>query len=51
MIFKFTKTEGHNPIKSNLMMRLLMEMKYPSLDEFIKNNFDIVWWQWYGSII
>ena len=34
------KTEGHtNKIKID--NEIMMEMKYPSLDEFIKNNFDI----------
>jgi len=36
---KVKKTEGHsNQIK--LDNTLMMELKYPSLDEFIKNNFD-----------
>ena len=36
---KVNKTEGHsNQIK--LDENLMMELKYPSLDEFIKNNFD-----------
>ena len=36
---KIQRTEGHtNKIK--LDDNLMMEMKYPSLDEFIKNNFD-----------
>ena len=36
---KVNKTEGHcNQIK--LDQNLMMELKYPSLDEFIKNNFD-----------
>ena len=34
------KTEGHtNKIKID--NEIMMEMKYPSLDEFIKNNFDM----------
>ena len=34
------KTEGHtNKIKID--SEIMMEMKYPSLDEFIKNNFDM----------
>ena len=34
------KTEGHtNKIKID--NEIMMEMKYPSLDEFIKNNFDL----------
>ena len=37
---KVTKERGHtNKIK--LDDTLIMEMKYPSLDEFIKNNFDV----------
>ncbi len=32
--------EGHDK-KIKLDDSLMMEMKYPSLDEFIKNNFDI----------
>lgn len=37
---KVTKEKGHtNKIK--LDDSLIMEMKYPSLDEFIKNNFDV----------
>lgn len=37
---KVEKTEGHtNKIK--LDNSIMMEMKYPSLDEFIKNNFDL----------
>ena len=33
------KNEGHNK-QIKLDENLMMEMKYPSLDEFIKNNFD-----------
>ena len=37
---KCTKSEGHtNQIK--LDDNIMMEMKYPSLNEFIKNNFDV----------
>jgi len=33
------KMDGHSP-QIKLDSKLMMEMKYPSLDEFIKNNFD-----------
>ena len=33
------KSDGHSP-QIKLDDNLMMEMKYPSLDEFIKNNFD-----------
>ena len=33
------KSDDHNP-QIKLDANLMMEMKYPSLDEFIKNNFD-----------
>ena len=33
------KADSHNS-KIKLDSKLMMEMKYPSLDEFIKNNFD-----------
>ena len=36
---KVQKTEGHTN-KVQLDKNLMMELKYPSLDEFIKNNFD-----------
>ncbi len=36
---KVKKTEGHSN-KVKLDDTLMMELKYPSLDEFIKNNFD-----------
>ena len=36
---KVVKTEGHSN-KVELDKTLMMELKYPSLDEFIKNNFD-----------
>jgi len=36
---KVQKTEGHTN-KVQLDKNLIMELKYPSLDEFIKNNFD-----------
>ena len=36
---KVKKTEGHSN-KIKLDDTLMMELKYPSLDEFIKNNFD-----------
>ncbi len=36
---KIQKTEGHTN-KIELDKNLMMELKYPSLDEFIKNNFD-----------
>ena len=36
---KVIKTEGHSN-KVELDKTLMMELKYPSLDEFIKNNFD-----------
>ena len=36
---KVQKTEGHTN-KIQLDKNLMMELKYPSLDEFIKNNFD-----------
>ena len=36
---KVQKTEGHTN-KIQLDQNLIMELKYPSLDEFIKNNFD-----------
>ena len=36
---KVHKTEGHNN-KIKLDDSIVMEMKYPSLDQFIKNNFD-----------
>ena len=36
---KVKKTEGHSN-KVKLDKTLMMELKYPSLDEFIKNNFD-----------
>jgi len=36
---KVKKTEGHSN-KVELDNTLMMELKYPSLDEFIKNNFD-----------
>ena len=36
---KVKKTEGHSN-KVKLDNTLMMELKYPSLDEFIKNNFD-----------
>ena len=36
---KVQKTEGHNN-KIKLDDSIVMEMKYPSLDQFIKNNFD-----------
>ena len=36
---KVVKTEGHSNIVK-LDDSLMMELKYPSLDEFIKNNFD-----------
>ena len=36
---KVIKTEGHSNIVK-LDDSLMMELKYPSLDEFIKNNFD-----------
>ena len=36
---KVQKTEGHTN-KVELDKNLMMELKYPSLDEFIKNNFD-----------
>jgi len=36
---KVQKTEGHTN-KIQLDKKLMMELKYPSLDEFIKNNFD-----------
>ena len=36
---KVKKTEGHSN-KVELDKTLMMELKYPSLDEFIKNNFD-----------
>jgi len=36
---KIQRTEGHNN-KIKLDSSLMMEMKYPSLAEFIKNNFD-----------
>ena len=35
-----TKTEGHNP-QIKLDDEIALQMRYPSLDEFIKNNFDI----------
>jgi hypothetical protein len=37
---KVTKDKNHNN-KIKLDDKLFMQMKYPSLDEFIKNNFDI----------
>ena len=36
---KVKKVDGHSN-KIKLDNKLMMEMKYPSLDEFIKNNFD-----------
>ena len=36
---KIKKTEGHTN-KVELDKNLMMELKYPSLEEFIKNNFD-----------
>jgi hypothetical protein len=36
---KVQKTEGHTN-KVQLDNNLMMELKYPSLEEFIKNNFD-----------
>ena len=36
---KIQKSEEHNN-KIKLDEKIMMEMKYPSLDEFIKNNFD-----------
>ena len=36
---KVDKSEGHSN-KIKLDSSIMMEMKYPSLDEFIKNNFD-----------
>ena len=36
---KVTESEDHNK-QIKLNDELMMEMKYPSLDEFIKNNFD-----------
>ena len=36
---KVQKTENHTN-KVQLDKNLMMELKYPSLDEFIKNNFD-----------
>ena len=36
---KVKKVDGHSN-KIKLDSKLMMEMKYPSLDEFIKNNFD-----------
>ena len=36
---KIQKSEEHNN-KIKLDTKIMMEMKYPSLDEFIKNNFD-----------
>ena len=33
------KSDDHSP-QIKLDSKLMMEMKYPSLDEFIKNNFD-----------
>ena len=33
------KMDGHSP-QIKLDSKLMMEMKYPSLDQFIKNNFD-----------
>ena len=36
---KVQKTDGHTN-KVQLDKNLMMELKYPSLDEFIKNNFD-----------
>ena len=35
-----TKTEGHNP-QIKLDDEIALQMRYPSLDEFIKNNFDV----------
>ena len=35
-----TKTEGHNP-QIKLDDEIALQMRYPSLDEFIKNNFDM----------
>ena len=37
---KVQKTEGHTN-KVQLDKNLMMELKYPSLDEFIKNNFEL----------
>jgi hypothetical protein len=36
---KIQKKKGHNN-KVKLDDTLMMEMKYPSLDEFVKSNFD-----------
>ena len=36
---KVVETEGHDK-QIRLDENLMMEMKYPSLDQFIKNNFD-----------
>ena len=39
MILKFRKDKAHNKT-IELGDGLFLEMKYPSLDEFIKTNFD-----------
>ena len=39
---------SHHTNKVKLDSKLVMEMKYPSLDEFVKSNFDFDDTDWNG---